>query len=149
MAASSRLNRWQRARGPASPNLGQGLRAARLSPQPSTWAPSCRGVLRLGTTALLAGHANGTSRPRAAPSSSLPASQPRRRGGLLLTSAGGSDPPIDVPTELEVSTELAATRPASLYVIIGSPALPRSLRGNAVRDYFCKAVLVSAAEAAD
>lgn len=52
-----------------------------------------------------------------------PASQSRRCGGLL-TSAGGRDAPRDETTELEVSTELAATHSASLYVIIGSPALP-------------------------
>lgn len=130
MVASSRR---QRARGPASPQPRPGRQGRASFPA----------AFHLGAI-LPRGPPPRDSRPprgphkrnvQAAGRPFLPASQPRRRGGLL-TSAGVSNPQSEETTELEVSTELTATRPASLYVIIGSPALPRSLRGNAVRDYF-------------
>lgn len=71
----SRPNRRQQPRGPASPELAQRVRAARLPPQASIWPPSCRRVLGLRIAAVLAGHGNQTSGPRAAcrpPPASLP-----------------------------------------------------------------------------
>lgn len=88
-------NRRQRPRGPASPpptpNLVQRVRAARLPPQASIWAPSCRPVLGLRTAAVLAGHGNQTSGPRAA-SRPLSPPAPAGSGGFLLTSGGGGSP---------------------------------------------------------
>lgn len=68
----------QRPRGPDSPNLLQRVRAARLPPQASIWPPSCRRVLGLRTAAVLAGHGNQTSGPRAASRPLPPPSRLRR-----------------------------------------------------------------------